>query len=455
MMRRLEPREARRGRSGDDPSPSPRRRWSRRAQIAGLLGTPATDILQPLRLRPFRWLWLSTVAWNFARWMELPITGWIALELTGSPAQVALLGGTRTAFLPLAGPISGALADRVDRVHLLKLAQWGNVLVIGAVAASLLAGTGAYWQLLLASLWLGASWGIDWPSRRALVADTVGPDHVLQAVVLESASQNASRIVGALLAGVLLAAWGGPAAYAVLALSFLMAAAALVRVTTPATDAAGTRGAGRRSVWRELAAGFAYVRRDPVIWAVLLIGVLMDALLLPYQQLLSVFADQVLAVGPVGLGYMGAATGAGAAAGLLVFPSLRRPRRQGWAYVGGSCLACAAVLLFAVSRWFPASLALLLLIGFGTAAFGTMQTTIILSRVSPAMRGRAMGLQALTIGSAPLGALEVSLLVERLGAPLAVGVNAAVCGALITLVALRSRFLHVAPAPSAAHPSIV
>src|SRR4051812_46850800 len=163
---------------------------SRRVRIAGLLGASFGDLAQPLADEQFRWLWLSTFAWNFARWMEMTVTGWVALELTGSPWLVALIGVTRSAFLPVAGPITGALSDRFDRVRLMKTAQWGNVLAIGAIALALLAGHGAYWQLVLVSLWLGVSWGIDWPSRRALLADLVGPERVLQAVVLDNVTQN-------------------------------------------------------------------------------------------------------------------------------------------------------------------------------------------------------------------------------------------------------------------------
>jgi MFS family permease len=421
------------------------------AGLVGMVGASFGDVAQPLREHQFRWLWLSTFAWNFARWMELTVTGWVALELTGSPWLVALIGVARNAFLPVAGPITGALADRFDRVRLMKLAQWGNVLVVGAVAGLLLLGRGAYWQLVLCSLWLGASWGIDWPSRRATIADMVGPERVLQAVVLDNVTQNLSRIAGPLLAGAVLAAAGGAGAYAVLAASFLLASTVLVPVR-PRRRLNRTPG---QSVWRELRAGLAYVRHDAAIWAVLVITVLMNCLLFPYQQLLSVFAEDVLHVGPVGLGAMGAANGAGAALGLLLLPPLRRLRWQRLAFAGGSCLGCLAVFCFARTTWFPAALALLVAAGLGTAAFGTMQSTIILSRAEPAWRGRAMGLLALAIGSAPAGALETTILVDRFGAPAAVAANAALCGVLVAWAAWQSGVLATRPmARSAPAPAL-
>ncbi len=375
----------------------------------------------------------------------MTVTSWVALQLSGSPWLVAMIGVFRTAFLPVAGPITGALSDRFGRVRLMKVAQWGNVVAIGLVAAALLAGLGAYWQLVLASLWLGASWGIDWPSRRALVADLVGPERVLPAVVLDNVTQNVSRILGPLLGGVLLATWGGAGAFAALAASFLLASLSLAPVR-PLKRAQVRVG---RSVLRDLAAGLASVRRDGAVWAVLVITVVMNCLLFPYMQLLSVFAEQVLAVGPLGLGWMGAANGIGASLGLLLLPPLRRAHWQGWAFAGGSCLACLMLFLFAHSTWFGASLMLLLLVGLGTSAFGTMQSTIVLSRTSPEMRGRAMGLLAFAIGTAPLGALETGLLVERFGAPAAVAFNAMLGAALVAWVGWRSSLLRFPVRPAA------
>jgi MFS family permease len=403
-------------------------------RVAGLFGASLGDVARPLQDHQFRWLWFATFAWNFARWMEMTVTSWVALELTGSPWLVAVVAVCRSAFLPIAGPVTGALSDRIDRVRLIKLAQWGNVLVISAVAYAMVAGFGAYWQLVLASLWLGASWGIDWPSRRALVADMVGPERVLQAVVLDNVTQNISRVLGPLLGGFLLAAWGGPGAFCALAVAFLVGSLTLLAVS-PTSRAVVHAG---QSMWRELAAGLSYARSDRTIWAVLVITVLMNSLLFPYHGLLSVFAERVLAVGPVGLGYMGAANGIGASLGLFLLSPLRKAKWQTRAFATGSFVGCAALLLFAGSPWFGFSLLMLLISGVGTAAFGTMQSTIILSRTDPAMRGRTMGLLACAIGSAPLGSLQMGFLVEVWGAPLAVAANCAVCGALVSVVAIRA-----------------
>ena len=81
----------------------------------------------PLAVPQFRRLWLSSCASNLFRWMELTITSWIALQLTGSPWLVALAGVCRAAPLPLVGPFSGMLADRYNRASMVRLGLWGQL----------------------------------------------------------------------------------------------------------------------------------------------------------------------------------------------------------------------------------------------------------------------------------------------------------------------------------------
>ena len=78
----------------------------------------------PLGSPGFRTLLISTFAWNVARWMEMTITSWVALQITGSPWLVGMVAVARTAALPVSGPIMGALSDRVDRLRMIRYSGW-------------------------------------------------------------------------------------------------------------------------------------------------------------------------------------------------------------------------------------------------------------------------------------------------------------------------------------------
>src|SRR5918996_2333278 len=100
------------------------------------------------------------------------------------------------------------------------------------------------------------------------------------------------------------------------------------------------------SMWRDMALGLQYARRDATVWAVLVITIYMNMLLFPYMGLMSVFAEQVLNVGPVGLGQMGALNGVGAGLGLIALSPMRHGSVQARAFAIGSLLGCVAIGLF-------------------------------------------------------------------------------------------------------------
>lgn len=388
--------------------------------------------LAPLALSDFRALWAGTTGWNLARWMEIVVTGWLVFELTGSALAVAFAGLCRSLALPALGLLSGVIADRTDRLRLMRLMQVVNVVTSLSITLAVLTGRVAVWQLIAASLVMGLSWAVDWPSRRSFTADLVGRAQVLQAMVLDNASMNASKIAGPVIAGWLIERAGPGAAYAVITLSFLWGLAGLLFVRPPARTSTTPAG----SVLATLLEGLRYVVRLAPVRGVLLITIIMNLLAFPYIQLLPVVAKETLDVGPVELGWLAAADGIGAVIGLPLAVRLRRARWQGWAFVLGSLLMCLCLAGFSMSRWFALSLALLVVGGIGHTGFGTMQSTIILSATPDVMRGRAMGALTLAIGSSPLGAAEIGLVAQQWGAPLAVGLNGLAGAVLVVLVGL-------------------
>ena len=423
---------------------------SPRLRLAGALGPWTQDLAALLALPAYRRFWLSTFASNFTLWTEVIITGWVALQLTGSPWLVALTGVGRAAVVPLIAPLSGALADRVDRVLLVRIAEWGNLAALALLAGTILTGHGSYWLLLVGTVWFGMAMALAWPSRRALLMDLAGPDYLLSAVVLERVTQSVARVIGPLLAGTLLALWGG-GAYAALVLFPALSLGALGRLTV--VRVAGDT--ARVPVWRQLREGLAYVRGEPIIWAVLLMTIAMNCFVFSAKYLYPVFAEDVLHVGPVELGWMGAANGIGAPLMLLLLPRLSGERSYGWTLVLGAVLASLALASFAASTSLPLAIALLTLSGMAQAGFAVMQSTLILSRAEPELRGRAMGLLVLSTGSTPFGSLGAGAVAERWGAPIAIGAGALLCAVLVAVIAWRSPQLlrprHMAaPAPAAA-----
>jgi MFS family permease len=370
-------------------------------------------------------------------WMEMLVMGWLALELTDSAWWVSLLGFCRSIPLLFIGSWGAILTDRFPRRLLLIAFQGTATLGILLLCISSWWGVLAYWQLAIFSLLQGAIWALDWPTRRAIIPDLVGRERVVDAMVLENAIQNTTRIVGPLCGGWVLAAWGVGGSLVILLGIALVSLVFLWGIRSPsrAPGAPSSLGAALETTRK----GWQFVRSNRRIWGVFLITIFMNVWAFPYMNLLPVFARDILGQGPVGLGWLGAAHGVGATLGLFLVHWARERMSNEWLFAGGSILLCLGLVAFALSASFHLSLLTLLVSGLGQSGFSIMQSGIILVESSDEMRSRVMGALVLAIGLGPLGRLQSGSMAEMWGAPLAVGGMAALAalGTLITALLIR------------------
>ena len=357
---------------------------------------------------------------------------WLVLDETGSPFLVALVGFFSMIPLLLFGVFGGVLADRVDRRKLLITSQIMNLVAVITITSLLLSGQFLYWHGYFVALVSGLGWAIDMPSRRSIVLDLIGRARVTNAMALDSVGMHASRMAGPALAGGLIM-WVGVAGgfFAIIAMYFASISFMLRLRPPPRTQLAATT-----SVTRNLIEGFAYVRTNRVILATVIITVLMNLLLFPYMQMVPVIAKETLEVGPGLMGILMGADGLGAIIGSILIASAGRLRYHGRVYIGGSVIGLFMVFLFARSEWFAMSLPVLILLGLGTAGFGTMQATIVVISASEEMRGRALGLISLAIGAGPVGALMIGALAEQTSPASAIMILASLGLLSLTIVSI-------------------
>jgi MFS family permease len=405
--------------------------------LVALRRTPGRQVgfapLLTFRSPGYRYLWLASVLWNQARAMDQVVLGWVVLEMTNSAWDLAIVGALRWLPLLMFGMAGGALADRIDRRWLLIGAQGLGLGVTLGTAVLLLTGHFDFGLAALATFLLGMQWAVDWPTRRALIPDLVGRDLTVSAVALEAVSMNLTRIVGPLVAGGLIAYVSPAAAFVFMAGLYVLE---IVLLKLMPLDVRGQQ-VSSGPMLRYLRDGFTELRESQPIVGVLLVSVFMNVLVFPYQQLLPVFARDVLGTDAIGLGALGAASGAGSFAGATAIASFGRVPRSGLLFWVGSCLMCVCLVGFALAGNLPLALGLVALGGLGQAAFASLQSTIVLGRASDQLRGRAMGALTLAIGCAPLGTLALGAVTVLIGAPLAVALSAGACAVLVGLVAAR------------------
>ena len=373
-----------------------------------------------LGIRDFRMLWASGGFDNVSRWMDTVAMSLLVLELTDSPFQVALLFVLRWTPMLLFALLSGMLADRSNRWLVMLGARAAAATVTAVLLVLVASGLVQPWHLFIASLLLGWLYVLEWPARRSYIYDIVGGERIVGAMSWETVNSTLGRIIGPFSAGFIIQWSGFTSAFVCLVVGYSLALAMLlmVRARIPAR-AAGTP----YSFWRNVSSGISYAYKNKMIRGVLAGTLIMNGMAFSVESLFPVVARDHLGVGPGLTGLLISAQAMGTLASAVVIGVLATLQHHGRIYCLGLTLQMVALVLFALSPWYPLSFMMLLLAGLGAAGFSTMQSTIILISASPDMRGTALGVLAQCIGIAAVGGLIVGLVADLLSARVAVGLS--------------------------------
>lgn len=383
-------------------------------------GSPKAGALSLIVDREFQKLWTIGVLMGAMRWLEMLAIGvWVFAE-TGSPVLVALMTVLRMLPMALFGTFTGAIADRLDR----RLILIGCLFTMTAVTAVLatLAWTGRLeiWQVGLGAFINGLCWSTDFPVRRTILGESVGRERLGPAMSMDSASNNATRMVGPLAGGALFAAVGMAGAYAVAAIFYALAGLLAVLLAYRP----GARPPRSARLFVEIAEGFAYLRRNRALLGHLGVTVIVNLFAFPYAAMAPVVGEETFQVSPVLIGLMMASEGAGAFVGAMLLAFLAAPGRFRRIYVLGSGLFILCVLLFSLVEVYVLAVGVLVVAGFGIAGFAAMQSAIMFSEAPPEIRSRLMGVLSVCIGAGPIGVMHVGWLASWLGGSAALTVIA-------------------------------
>jgi MFS family permease len=200
--------------------------------------------------------------------------------------MVGLAVFVRSAPMMALDPFAGVVADRIHRGRVLLFTQSLGVATALALFLLFATGHGGYWPLVGLEMLFGVLWALDFPARRTALFSLVGAGRVATAISLETVSMQLATVVGPVLAGVGLAKLGPGACFA--AMAVLYAAGLGVSVGLGSRIGRVAHGASA-SVTASLGAGFRAAWQEPTVRDVLIITVLMNVLLFPYQHMLAVF----------------------------------------------------------------------------------------------------------------------------------------------------------------------
>jgi len=389
-----------------------------------------------LEVRDYRILWMGFMGSWFAMQMLQVARGYLAYRLTGNALALGMV--TLAMGLPrmVLSPVGGALADRFSKrsVLLWTQAALGLLALVQAILLTLDLMT-IEWLMLFGFL-QGAAFSFNMPARQAYLPAIVGKGQALaNAIALNSAGMNLSRVLGPSIAGVLIAIpfVEVTGVFYLIAACYIWVWWSVFRVQNP-----GRPEGRRRGVTRGISDGFGYVSRRPALRALMSLGFVPLAIGMPYMNLMPVVAVHDLRIGSVGLGVLLSIAGIGSLTGTLMIAYLAQYPAKAKLQLGLGVVFGLSLLAFAFFTWKGVTLAaalLLFAVGMSSDAYMALNSSLVMLNTEAGVYGRVMGVYMMAQSIRPITVLPMSALADALSTPITLMLSGGIVAAFVTGVA--------------------
>ncbi len=404
------------------------------------------NALRALRATNFRRYYVGQTVSQLGSWMQSVAIMWLAYRLTQSPAATGTIGFLALIPFLFTTPIAGALSDRVSRKKLLITVQ--TILFFHASLLAFLTWQGFMNVHLLGifAFCQGILSAVEVTTRHSFFAQLIDDKADLpNAIALNSANINATRLIGPAIGGVLIAAVGEAACFGLNAVSYLAVVFQLTRITPRAQTQKPTG----KSLASDLIEGWRIALTSPVILPLVLIVGLVSFAINPYSILMPAIAVDTFGRGAELHGLFVSAVGIGAFTGAIILASRTNVRGLSrWVMATSSIAALGAIAFasFALMKNLPLAAIAMAFTGLGLMGTSACVNTIIQTVVDDDKRGRVVSVYSTFFtGAAPLGHLAAGWLAAHIGAPQAYLVCGGICavGAIAFALNLKNLRRHL------------
>ena len=365
-------------------------------------------------------------------WAQRVAQDWLVLQLSHN-SGTALGVVTALQFLPvlLFGLYGGLLADRYDKRRLLVGAQAGMGVLALVLGVLDLTGTVQLWHVYALAVGLGFTSVIDTPTRQAFVSEMVGQEDLPNAVSLNSATFNASRIIGPAVAGVAIARWGTGWVFVANAASYVAVIAGLLMMRTADLH----RVPVSRRQKGQLREGLQYVLDRRRLAVPILLVFMVGTFGLNFQITLSLVAKLTFHRGASQFGLLTSAFAFGSLLGALASARRSAPTHRGM--VGAALAFGVLEVVVGLAPTFTSMLVLLVPTGAAVLLFTTTANALVQLGSAPAVRGRVMALYVLVfLGGTPAGAPLIGVVAEHFGPRASLTIGGLVCAVSAVVAAV-------------------
>jgi MFS family permease len=363
-----------------------------------------------IRQRPFVLFWLARLASTMGYQMLALTIGWQVYELTNSAFDLGLVGLIQFVPAVILTLLIGHAADRHDRRSIVRAAQSVYALAAVMITGAMVAGVLGRDLLFAAVFMIGCARAFEMPTAHALAPTLVPSPLIARAVAAWTSANQVAVICGPALGGLIYAF--NPVLVGIICLSFFACSITLVSFVR----AQGPAPVREPPTFASVFAGFEYIRTRRRLLGVITLD-LFVVILGGATALLPIYARDILAVGPIGLGLLRSAPAVGALITAIILsrhPIERHIGRKMFAVVG---IFGVTTIVFGLSTWFPLSLLALAMLGASDAVSIVIRFSLVQIETPDEKRGRVSAINYLFVGSSnTLGEFESGLIAAWLGA---------------------------------------
>jgi MFS family permease len=392
-----------------------------------------------LHYRDFRLLWFGQLISSVGTQMQIIAVNWhiydllrgqtftpLGIKLHGEALALGGLGLVRVVPVVIFALLGGMVADRYDRRRILIATQSMAMLLSALLAAVTFAGHDTVLAIYMLTAGSAAVFAFDAPAGQSLVPNLVAPEHLSNAVSLNTLLWYFGTVIGPALAGVLISAFDVGIVYTVDAITFGAVIGGLLLMRYRRDPAQQVIPFSRAA----LAEGIRFTYRSRIIWGTMLLD-FFATFFSSARTMLPIVADRILKVGVEGYGVLATAQPVGAVvAGVALALSRREIHRQGFWLLASVAVYGLATALFGVSTVFGLSYVLFALTGAGDTVSTVIRGTIRQIMTPDTLRGRMTSVNMVFfMGGPQLGELEAGLVASLAGAPFAI-----VTGGIVTVL---------------------
>ncbi len=360
-----------------------------------------------------RLLVIRTLLFSTGNAVHTVSIGWLAWQTTGSAVLTGVAVGIRSFPLLIVSPLVGVLIDRMDRSRVLLMnSVYMAALGIGFTTLAFMVDL-QIWHLVGFMLLSGFGWAVNRPTRRAIYADAVPAETLLNALAVDATAFAVARVAAPAAVGIIIVALGVNAAFVAQAVLYTSAALLTFRIRIVSHD---TTAAKRSSFFANLREGFAYAFGHQVILALLLlafIGELIGGGLI--HGLVAVFADEALDGGADAVGWLLTAAAVGGVLGPTLLSAAGRIEHQALVLVLSNVVTGLAIGALFWVGWLPVAMLVFAVLHMSGVVSRVLSDTLTLVVAGTEYRGRIAAIGTMVAGIGVVSGFLAGTMAEAFG----------------------------------------